>query len=588
MGVPLALALFAALAAVGAVHLIRLIIRSDPGESLWFDFLVGVPLSGTVFFLVACFSTAAPIMSAVLFAAAASGAAAVISRVKRPVSTGGVEGSAIRALATSAIILQLAGAAIVAQLPASSLDEVAYHLTVPKTWVLEGRVVDLPLLSHSYFPFGSESAAIPALALIHDQGAAAAHFLNVAIVLTIWRCLDRWLRSKCSPMLASLMAAAILTTPAIAMTAGFAWADWPLLGTVIALLVTIDRSIRAETFSKVDLALAIAAGLLTKYTFIVVLAPLLVGLFAVAPADRRRRIIAATAIGCCGGSVFFLRNALLTGNPVSPFFDRYAPAVTQFRARMIDYIFDRAILDESLGPGLLIIIAAGIASSRVWKRDRFIRAAGVSLGIATLALLAIRPSARILVPPLACIALLLGPSTDSAIGSRRWLRNSFGALILTVVVLQLALVIYAWSSMKPLTPLIDHLTDEQYLSRGFIYRQVVWVNSHLPPDSRALVVGLNELFWFDARVRGGGNFDGPRISAYLADGSPDDLRKRLARDGITHVALFARGLEPVVEEARERYTRLSPAALKNLTEVVRNHATFVDAIRPAAVYRLQE
>jgi hypothetical protein len=86
-----------------------------------------------------------------------------------------------------AILAVLACAFVAAQAPPSSLDELAYHLAVPHTWVLEGRAVALPLLSHSWFPLGIESADLPSLSLLGAiDGGIASHFLHLfaAIAMT--------------------------------------------------------------------------------------------------------------------------------------------------------------------------------------------------------------------------------------------------------------------------------------------------------------------------------------------------------------------------------------------------------------------
>ncbi len=96
---------------------------------------------------------------------------------------------------------------VAAQAPPSSLDELAYHLAVPHSWVLEGRAVELPLLSHSYFPLGIESAdLLPLLLLGAADGGVASHFLHlfaaIAATLLVARRTRSWLAT-----------AAIVTTP---------------------------------------------------------------------------------------------------------------------------------------------------------------------------------------------------------------------------------------------------------------------------------------------------------------------------------------------------------------------------------------
>jgi hypothetical protein len=92
----------------------------------------------------------------------------------------------------------------------------------------------------------------------------------------------------------------------------------------------------------------------------------------------------------------------------------------------------------------------------------------------------------------------------------------------------------------------------------------------LPPRSRTLIVGLNELYPFAHAVRGGGNFDGARVSRYLEARSVERLRDRLLRDGIDHIAIV-RAPVPATADPRKREERssaLSPAAARSLDGLV--------------------
>src|SRR2546423_5908718 len=171
-------------------------------------------------------------------------------------------------------------ALIVAQAPPSSLDELAYHLAVPWTWVKEHRAVDLPLISHSYFPLGIESADLPLFAILGQSGAIASHFLHLGAAIAATALLLRLARNN------ALAAAAVVATPALALTAGWSLVDFPLVGICAALV--LDEELPGP---------AIAAGLLTKYTF----AP-----FALIVLVVRRRWKGAIG-GAILGSLFIVR-----------------------------------------------------------------------------------------------------------------------------------------------------------------------------------------------------------------------------------------------------------------------------------------
>src|SRR5439155_1494441 len=120
------------------------------------DLLVGYPIFGTLCFLVGLLNVSAPIMLALVVVSGVWGIYAIVRRFEsRPLKL-----DAISAMPGAIVVLIVIGF-VMAQAPPSSLDELAYHLAVPWSWVKEGRAIALPLLSHSYFPLGIESADLP-------------------------------------------------------------------------------------------------------------------------------------------------------------------------------------------------------------------------------------------------------------------------------------------------------------------------------------------------------------------------------------------------------------------------------------------
>ena len=114
------------------------------------------------------------------------------------------------------------------------------------------------------------------------------------------------------------------------------------------------------------------------------------------------------------------------------------------------------------------------------------------------------------------------------------------------------------------------------------------LDAALPGASRTLVIGLTETFWFQHRIRGGGNFDGPRLSKYLETPTPEALYARLKRDGITHVAVVS--LPPasrVVKKIEERETDLSPAAQRTLAQTLDRYASAVVSRSDATLFTLR-
>jgi hypothetical protein len=439
-----------------------------------------------------------------------------------------------------------AGIALVTSLlPPHTLDELAYHLYVPKAWIIEGRVVDLPLVSHSYFPFGLESASLPFLTILGAAGGIASHLfhliLAVASAAVVWR-LVRLL----APAQESVIAvAAVVSTPALLLTAGWSWVDFPLAGIAASLAVAL---LRDDAPDDALAAAAIAAGLLTKYTFVPFAAAIVVA-HLVMRSGSRRGLAVATVAGGVAGSLFFLRNAILTANPFAPFFTAGAPAVAGYRsseegaaATALRYLFDGTMIDESLGITIpLGFIAALALSPRLPRRFAWTI---WSVGAVALILALLAPSSRILLPFIAIPAIIGLASLCAAIAREaRLVRLVIVPAIVIAAAAQLALAMHFVDRTRPLDVALGVSGERDYLAATRpLYEPAAWIDSHLPDGSRTLVVGIQELFWFDSSVRGGGNFDGPRVASLLAAESPAALRERLSDGGFTHVALYWPGI----------------------------------------------
>ena len=257
VGLSILLAFFEAFAIIGTGFAMRGVLarawRTDEA-GLPRDFLLGYPIFGALCFLVGTLNVSPWSMGALLVVCGVGGIYVVVRKFESrspeiPVLT--------EPLALMAIAVVFLCALIAAQAPPYSLDELAYHLAVPWTWVMEHRAVDLPLISHSYFPLGIESADLPLLAILGQMGGGiASHFLHLGAALAATAQLFRLARGN------ALAVAAIVTTPALALIAGWSLVDWPLIGICAALVLAL------EDHDVATISIAIAAGLLTKYTFI--------------------------------------------------------------------------------------------------------------------------------------------------------------------------------------------------------------------------------------------------------------------------------------------------------------------------------
>ena len=572
----------------------RLSLSAHRSESVAADFLVGYPLFGALALLIGAIRISqVTMMIPIVCGFAALALRRRMSSAEAPPNQGPVTSfsrlpTSLAFWPASAVMITVFGCGLLAvQTPPSTLDELAYHLTIPKSWVASGRVVDLPLLSHSYFPLGIESADLPLFSLLPDDAGYASHLLHFLAALAALFVCWRFLARRASSSTALIGTAAIVSVPALAVTAGWSLVEWPLVG----LCVLLAESLAAEENDLSSYGAVIAAGMLTKYTFWPIVAVAIVAtLVCDRPGSRSvRTIVSALAVGM----VFPLRNLILTGDPLAPFLSAHSPHVTGYReggsigATFAGYIFDGRFVDEALGI-TLVVLAFVFAVTNDWQERsrRNLFAGGALLLCAALSLTT--PSARILVPYL-CVAALFGAVALDRFDPRT--RRSMLAALTLAAVLQSLVVVYFMSTTDPFPLLSGRMSDEQYLARSRrSYSAVRWTDQHLGDGSQTLVVGLHELYEFDHRVRGSGNFDGERMSAYLSAATADALARRLRGDGFTHVALFDPSLVPPTAAAskmNERLTRLSPQATANLQALLAGFTTAVARTQFATLYKLR-
>lgn len=584
---PLLVAAVQCLAAIGASSAVRAIfaravpsrVAAPRASTLAIDLVAGYPVFGAAVFVVALVTAHKAVMLALLVAFAAAGVMRARGEPRGDAPAESFDGAAIVALI--ALAVGLCGAVMQAQLPAFTLDEVVYHLALPKAWLLEGRAVETPLNSQSYFPLGVESADLPALALLGDRGALASHFAHVASAGASCVMLFRWLERRVSASNAAVATAAVATTPALLLTTGWSWNEWPLLGLCLALLASLDAfdRDRDDASALAGVTLSIAGGMLCKYTFLAFAAPALLASLSVVRSDRERlrSLVRAAAVGASLGAVFLLRNLAQTGNPIAPFLDPLGPHVSSFRegtsvaSALSAYVYDEGTADESLGVTLFAGALSLALCARSMRGGRFLSRAAAGLALTFAALAAARPSARLLAPMLAGVAVVgmiaLSNATPGSVGClARW---GFAA----ASVAQLLLVWALFDYMHPFATLGANATERTFLMASRTsYEHVEWIDQHVPAGSRTLVIGLNQLFWMSHRFGGGGNFDGPRMAAYLEADSPMALHLKLRRDGYTHVALFRPrvlvGAVPVAGRYAEAVTVLTPRAVSALQGVL--------------------
>ncbi|HHQ49107.1 MAG TPA: hypothetical protein ENK19_09545 [Acidobacteria bacterium] len=191
-------------------------------------------------------------------------------------------------------------------------DALVYHLGLPWSWLINGSFAPIAHNVFSHFPLAGSTVYLLPVFFGLPGAAAGLHWLTFCLVLVAsWRLArnlgaGRW--SWIGPL-------CMLSCWHGVWLAGVAGVDQlVVLATAVAAtaLLTEDEEYSGATGAGV----AVGLGVATKYTAVLPLGAVLAA--AMVLPGRRRDAIRAALIGGGLASFWYLRNLLLTGNPVYP------------------------------------------------------------------------------------------------------------------------------------------------------------------------------------------------------------------------------------------------------------------------------
>lgn len=556
---------------------------ADPGDQL----LLGIPLYGLALSLFSIAGFASPIVIggftilAALFAAIKDGGRLARQMAgRRPA----VPRPAVPLILIPPILLAFLGAIT----PVNTPDELTYKLAVPHLYLQFGRMLDLPLNSNAYIPNAVYMADLGALVL---SGGIAAKLVHFVIYLLALRVIHRVAR-ELSESGATWMTAVIAWTPALALIAGWAWAEWAMIAFVLLSWLQWERGNSAVA------AIALGVALSSKYTAL----PWLAVFVVLALIRDRGRLARPAFLTFLTGSFFYLRNWLWTGSPIAPFLLPNAPAVSGYRSSLSGWgelirgydIFHPALIDDSLGilmPALILLSPLAL----LW-RDRKILSL-FTLGAAQfLLLVTLAPTARLMTLALVPLALL-----GAFVTVRLWESASRVVRIALATVAGIALaghfVLLAfmfterWSVMPYLAG-IESETAYLERTRDFM-KPYEWIEDHTPETATVLMLAENRPYYLDRRALAAGNLDGPRVASWLGRfPTPDAFAAELRREGVTHVLIhkpwyrvMTAQLHTVFE--KEYVLVVSPQTDAMLRAFAAQHARLVFEDPSYAIYELR-
>lgn len=430
--------------------------------------------------------------------------------------------------------------------PIASADALLYHAGLPELFEQRHRIVETPWVWHSYQPFAVELLITDGFLLGDSvQGAFVPLLLGLAALGAVVGAANRL-----GGRAAALLAGAILAASPLALWS----ATSTFVETGIVLAIALAGWNLVEFARRGDISSLVLAGLFTggaagiKYQGAFAAAVLAA---AGAVLLRRRlgaRAVLAFAVPAAAVALpWFVKNAVLTGNPVYPFLGGLNPEAERSAAEGWQaYGHGESPVD------LLLLPVRLLADADEFDRGEF--ASPLYMLFAPLALLRreVRRPAAFVVLAAALVYLLawffgsqqvrylapLGPplAVLAAVGVLGLAARGRAARLVTVTVVTGALasglavsLVYAAQFVPVVT---GRESETEFLrEKSSYYEGIEWLNRNLPPDAR---VALGHLFLL--------HLDRPGV-AWFSDAlpttaGPGPSRAFFRRYGITHAAIF--------------------------------------------------
>ncbi|HEY69312.1 MAG TPA: hypothetical protein G4O08_01885 [Anaerolineae bacterium] len=519
-----------------------------------------------------------------------------------------------RALAAFTVLM-LVIAFLLALAPPTAWDSLVYHLTGPKLYLQERGLhhdLDLPYLG---FPQAGAMLFLWGQMLVGPELAQLIHLTFVILTLML---LSHMVRTF-SQTSRWLTAALLLGVPTAVMLASWAYVEWITMFAVLASFLLIREEGGGASAGKQGdrwrlwmMALAgffAAMAFNAKYTAI----GALLGLVAVVLLERRSWRGLGVFIGVAVLSVlpYLLKNLVLTGNPVYPFFldgkfwdsaraywySRGGTGLTLLQLLISPWeatifgleggvVVGHAPYSATVGPALLALMPLLALRFRQRNQEtrRLLRALLLLCGIAFIVWIVQCASSlllvqtRLLFPILPLAAILAGVGFDSLSEKGRWTRLVhliFGTLIGVMLALNAFEGIIHAVEASPVRVLLGLDTEAEYLASHLGEHAYVMADvNQLPEGARIRFLweprsyycaghvicepdALLDRWWHDHQQ--------------LAN--PGEIAESWRAEGVTHVLIFhagsqavrAEGFDPLNEDAWDALDEFMEAHLVKLT-----------------------
>lgn len=448
--------------------------------------------------------------------------------------------------------------------PISSADALYYHMAAPKYYAMERRIVPMPWEWPTYQPFNIEMLFLLGMLLRSDTLGALFHFLfGILLVLAIFPFCGRHFQSA-NPLLA---AAIFYVGGLVAWESTSSFID---LGVTLFVLLSfmaflnwfIEGGERWLVLSGIFGGLA-AGSKFTGAIFPAIILLILIGYLLLEKRLEIRPLMSFSLPVLLLLAPWYLRNYFWTGNPVYPFLpglfgtqdlndpifraaSRYgygkdplalllAPFNLTFRGTGFD-------LGELISPLYLSLFPLSLFLS---QERQVVRLIWIFSGIYFLVWFYTHQHARYLLFVLPLLAVACSSTAMALFRLSRGVKLVTASVLLAGISFGLATTAYYNAQFFPVV--FGLRTRDDFLSqKTWYYPDIRWMNEHLPPDAKILVMGDAMPYYLNRRYVG---LDGSLESA---------LAKNHGSDGFDYIFCTGDceiGL-PGAEKVRESHASL--------------------------------
>lgn len=501
----------------------------------------------------------------------------------RPASTanclGPLEWSAVVLLAVAVTSALLSTAA-----PEEFYDALAYHLALPKLYLLNQGIVPTVYNAFSGAPQGVQMLFGLLLAVGDEHLTALLHFsFGLGTALVLWRCACRHSSSAVgimSALLFSLCPMALYASSAsgVDLAASFycALAFFSLLRSVEP--PDVSTASGAKTTNRawsICTGLFIGLGMSTKYNVFSVGAALV---FSHAWATRRRGLplrnsVYAAVVALLVLSPWLLKNYSFFGNPLYPFLSNlrgsgphladWSGFLSAAHARNLTETFTTtagwkeflltpwtlSVGSEGIDnwPGTAFIAVLPWMILLHWKNDSY-KISAIAAASAYLAWTLASHQGRFLLPALPIVAYASALAVNQS-DVPQWVRRAGWAGLLLLGLANFQAYCHRnvqsgrWAFLESGADKESRLKDGRFGNPTPPYMALMYINRTLPPNSKILFLG-EELGYYCERNFVAPSFydENPLWLAVRQSTSAQQIRERLAAAGITHILLNAQGI----------------------------------------------